>query len=83
MNRQIRQYAPDGQATSVEAVNNPETIGSTVSGSQGPGDINTNSPGQANESGPVNDSDEDESGVDRRGGNADETGPGENMATES
>lgn len=90
MKKQIRQYAPDGQPTSGGGMNNPAAAGSAVSGGQGTGDAAGWSD-QSDISGPNQDSDEDDSGVSRRNENADdltgtdkdETGPGENMATES
>lgn len=79
MEKQIRVYAPDGQTPSGGGTDNPGALNDNV---------HSNS---SDESGPIADSDEDESGVDRRsekagaltGTDKDETGPGENMATES
>ncbi|UFH51884.1 hypothetical protein [Spirosoma sp. KNUC1025] len=90
MKKQIRQYAPDGQMTSGGAGNNPGAMGNDVSVSQKTDDTSTDS-NSADVSGPNRDSDEDDSGVSRRkenngsltGTDKDQTGSGENMATES
>lgn len=90
MKKQIRQYAPDGQTMSGGGIDNSAATGSNVSASKGTDDENASSD-LSDISGPNQDSDEDDSGVSRRNENAgvltgtdkDETGSGENMATES
>lgn len=90
MEKQIRQYTPGSHTTSGAGINNPVATGSDVSGGQGTGNA-TDDSDLSDISGPIKDSDEDDSGVSRRGEDTspltgtdkDETGPGENMATES